>query len=58
MVLVFGSGGIGYTIFPFLASSDVGRITVANHNYVEVYNLRRQVIHTEGRRGTSKARSA
>ena len=29
-----------------------------NHNDVEVYNLRRKVIHTKKRRGTSKARYA
>ena len=57
-VLVVGSGGIGSTLLLFLAASNVGRITVVNHNDVEVYNLRRQVIHTEGRRGMSKARSA
>ena len=57
-VLVVGTGGIGSTLLPFLAASDMGRITVVNHNYVEVYNLRRKVIHTEGRRGMSKARSA
>ena len=31
---------------------------MVNHNNAEVYNLLRKVIHTEGRRGTSKARSA
>ena len=41
-----------------MSASDVGRITVVDHKDVEVYNLCRQVIHTEGRRGTSKARSA
>ena len=58
MVLVVGTGGIGSTLLPFLAASDVGRITVVNHNNAEVYNLHWRVIHTEGRRGTSKARSA
>ena len=57
-VLVVGSGGIGSILLPFLAVSNVGRITVVNHNDTEVYNLRRQVIHTEGRRVMSKARSA
>ena len=57
-VLDVGSGGIGSTVLLLLAASDVGRITVVNHNNAEVYNLLRKVIHTEGRRGTSKARSA
>ena len=51
-------GGIRSTLLPFLAASDVGRITVVNHNNAEVYNLLRKVIHTEGRRLTSKAISA
>ena len=56
--LIFGSGSIGSTLLQLLATSDVGRITVVNHNNTELYNLRRQVIHTKGRRGTSKASSA
>ena len=58
LVLVFGSGGIRSTLLPLLAASNVGRITVVNHNIAEVYNLRWQVIHTEGRMGMRKARSA
>ena len=58
LVLVVWSGGIGSTLLPLLATSDVGRITVVKHNDAEVYKLRRQVIHTKGRRVTSKAMSA
>ena len=57
-VLVVGAGGIGTTLVLFLAASGVGRITVMDHNDVKLSNLHSQVIHTEGRRGTSKARSA
>ena len=53
-VLVVGAGGIGSTLLLFLAASGVGRITVVEHNGVEVSNLHWQVIYTEGRRGTSK----
>ena len=57
-VLVVGTGGIGSTLLIFLASSGVGHIAVVDHDNVEVSNLHCQVIHTEGGRGTSKARSA
>ena len=51
-VLVVGEGGIGSTLLLFLAASGVGRITVVDHDDVEVSNLHWQVIHTKGRRGT------
>ena len=51
-VLVVGAGGIGSTLLLFLAACGVGRITVVDHNDVEVSNLRLQVTHTEGRRET------
>ena len=54
LVLVVGAGGIVSNLLLFLAASGMGRITVGAHNNVEVFNLHWQVIHTEGRRGTSK----
>ena len=57
-VLTVGAGGKGFTLLLLLASSDAVHITVVDHNNVEVSNLHRKVIHTEGRRGTSKDRSA
>ena len=47
-----------YTLLLLLDASGVGRITVVDHDDVEVSNLHREVIHTGGRRETSKARSA
>ena len=58
LVLFVGAGGIGSTLLLFLSLSDVERTTAVEHHDVEVFNLHQQVIHTEGRRGTSKARSA
>ena len=52
--LVIGEDGFGSTLFLFLAASGVGRITVVDHDDVEVSNLHWQVIHAEGGRGTSK----
>ena len=57
-VLVVRAGSISPTLLLFLAASGVGRIAVVDHDNLEVYDLHWQVIHTEGRRGTSKARSA
>ena len=57
-VLVVGVGGIRSTLLLLLADSGVDCITVVDHYYVEVSNLHRQVIHSKGRRGTSKSGSA
>ena len=57
-VLVVGVGCIRSTLLLFLADSGVDCIKVVDHDDVEVSYLHRQVIHTEGRRGTSKARYA
>ena len=58
VVLVVQAGGIGPTLFLFFSASGVGRITVVDHNNVKLSNLHWQVMHTEGTRGMSKARSA
>ena len=45
------------TLLLLFAASGVGCITVVDHYIMEVFNLHWQVIHTKGRRRTSKARS-
>ena len=57
LVLVVGEGGIGPTLLLFLAAIIMGRITVLDHNDVEVSNLHWEVIHTKGRRQAIKSRS-
>ena len=57
LVLVVGAGGIGPTLLLLLATIGVGLITVVDHDDMEVYNFHWQLIHTKGRRGTSKASS-
>ena len=57
LVLAIGEGGIGATLLLFLATSGIRRITLVEHDNVEVSKLHWQVIHTEGWRGTIKARS-
>ena len=56
LVLVIRAGRIRPTLLLFLAASGVGRIVVVDHDNVEVSNLHWKVIHTDGRRGTIKAR--
>ena len=56
--LVVGAGGLGSCALLFLASSGVGRITVADADAVDVTNLQRQVIHREESVGMNKAFSA
>ena len=56
LVLAIGEGGIGPTLLLLLAASEVGRITVVEHDDMEVSNLHWQVIHTKWRRVKIKAR--
>ncbi|GAA5960811.1 hypothetical protein JCM21900_002290 [Sporobolomyces salmonicolor] len=57
-VLVVGAGGLGCPVLLYLAAAGVGEITILDHDTVELSNLHRQVLHTEGRVGMSKAESA
>ncbi|EMD33301.1 hypothetical protein CERSUDRAFT_108116 [Gelatoporia subvermispora B] len=57
-VVVVGAGGLGCPALQYLAAAGVGRIGVIDHDYVELSNLQRQVLHTEARIGMPKALSA
>jgi molybdopterin/thiamine biosynthesis adenylyltransferase len=57
-VLVVGAGGLGSGALLYLASSGVGRITVADGDQVDLTNLQRQVVHRVDAVGTNKATSA
>ncbi|GAA6017269.1 hypothetical protein JCM10207_003672 [Rhodosporidiobolus poonsookiae] len=57
-ILVVGAGGLGCPVLLYLAAAGVGEITILDHDTVELSNLHRQVLHTEGRVGMSKAESA
>ncbi len=56
-VLVVGAGGLGSAAAPYLAAAGVGRITLMDHDSVELTNLQRQIMHTEKSVGNSKVAS-
>jgi molybdopterin/thiamine biosynthesis adenylyltransferase len=56
-VLVIGAGGLGSAAAPYLAAAGVGHITLLDHDEVDLTNLQRQIMHTEGNVGKSKVAS-
>lgn len=57
-VLVIGAGGLGSPVALYLASAGVGRITLADHDAVDLTNLQRQIAHDMASLGENKAASA
>lgn len=57
-VLVIGAGGLGSPAALYMAASGVGRITLVDHDAVDLTNLQRQIAHTTARVGQSKVSSA
>lgn len=55
--LVIGAGGLGSPVAFYLASAGVGTITLVDNDKVDLTNLQRQILHTTGRIGQSKADS-
>ena len=56
--LVIGAGGLGSPVALYLASAGIGRITLVDHDTVDLTNLQRQIVHTTARVGQLKAESA
>jgi molybdopterin/thiamine biosynthesis adenylyltransferase len=56
--LVIGAGGLGSPVALYLATAGVGRITLVDHDAVDLTNLQRQIAHTQERIGRPKAESA
>jgi molybdopterin-synthase adenylyltransferase len=56
--LVIGAGGLGSPVALYLGTAGVGRITLVDHDTVDLTNLQRQIAHTLGRLGMPKAQSA
>ena len=56
--LVVGAGGLGSPVALYLGTAGVGRITLVDHDTVDLTNLQRQIAHTMARVGLPKAQSA
>ncbi|MFN3593472.1 MAG: HesA/MoeB/ThiF family protein [Thiobacillaceae bacterium] len=56
--LIIGAGGLGSPAALYLAAAGVGRITLADHDRVDLTNLQRQIAHDMASLGVNKARSA
>jgi molybdopterin-synthase adenylyltransferase len=56
--LVIGAGGLGSPAALYLGTAGVGRITLVDHDTVDLSNLQRQIAHKLSRVGQPKAESA
>ncbi len=57
-VLLIGAGGLGAPVSLYLAASGVGRITICDHDVVDLTNLQRQIVHFTDSIGRHKVESA
>ena len=56
--LIIGVGGLGSPVALYLGTAGVGRLTIVDHDTVDVTNLQRQIAHNLARVGKPKAESA
>ena len=56
--LVIGAGGLGSPVALYLGTAGVGRITLVDHDTVDLTNLQRQIAHGMDRIGQAKVKSA
>ena len=56
--VVIGAGGLGSPVALYLGTAGVGRITLVDHDSVDLTNLQRQIAHNLARVGHPKAQSA
>ncbi|MBT7334015.1 MAG: molybdopterin-synthase adenylyltransferase MoeB [Gammaproteobacteria bacterium] len=56
-VLIVGVGGLGSPAALYLAAAGVGRLTLCDHDTVDLSNLQRQIVHATGDIGRNKAHS-
>jgi molybdopterin/thiamine biosynthesis adenylyltransferase len=56
--LVIGAGGLGSPVALYLGTAGVGRLTLVDHDTVDLTNLQRQIAHNLSRVGQPKADSA
>jgi adenylyltransferase/sulfurtransferase len=57
-VAIIGAGGIGCPAITYLAAAGVGRLTIVDHDVVELSNLQRQPLFTDSDIGAHKAEAA
>jgi sulfur-carrier protein adenylyltransferase/sulfurtransferase len=57
-ILLIGAGGLGSPAALYLAAAGVGRLGIVDDDRVDASNLQRQVLHSTGELGESKAESA
>ena len=57
-VAVIGAGGIGCPAITYLAAAGVGKLTIIDHDTVELSNLQRQPLFTDADIGSPKAEVA
>ena len=57
-VLVVGAGGLGSPVALYLGTAGVGRLTLVDHDRVDLTNLQRQIAHRQASIGQPKAESA
>ena len=56
--LVIGAGGLGCPAALYLATSGIGRLTIADGDQVDLTNLQRQILYRTGSVGTPKVEAA
>jgi molybdopterin-synthase adenylyltransferase len=56
--VVIGAGGLGSPAALYLGTAGVGRLTLVDHDLVDLTNLQRQIAHNRSRVGLPKAESA
>lgn len=56
-VLIIGAGGLGSAAAPYLAAAGLGKITLVDHDTVDLTNLQRQIMHKQQSIGKSKVAS-
>ena len=56
--LVIGAGGLGSPAALYLGAAGVARLTLVDHDSVDLTNLQRQIAHTTARVGQPKVQSA
>ena len=56
-VVIIGAGGLGSAAAPYLAAAGVGKISLIDHDLVEITNLQRQIMHNHDAVGMPKVAS-